>query len=284
MQSSTGNPLAKHFRQPAIYLKLPSNGKYWPEGSIEMPVSGELPIYPMTTRDEIVLRTPDALLNGEGIVAVIQSCCPAIKDAWQLPNIDLDPILVAIRIASYGSDMEVTSKCPHCNNENSNTVNLNMILDRYKMPNFENTLEIEGLTFKLKPQAYLNTNKNNMIMFEEQKILQSITDDSVPEEVRTARFEVHMSKLVDLNLEILTASCEYIRTNQGETVTDYNYILEFFKNASTKIVKSIRARLEELAVEAALPKMLINCEAVECEKEYEMALEFNYSSFFAQSS
>ena len=55
------NPLAKHFRQPAIYLQLPSGGKYWPDGSIDLPLNGQIPVYPMTTRDEISIRTPDAL-------------------------------------------------------------------------------------------------------------------------------------------------------------------------------------------------------------------------------
>ena len=80
---SNNNPLTKFFRQPAIYLKLPSNGAFWPNDAIELPLTGEIPVYPLTTKDEIILRTPDALLNGEGVVEVIQSCCPSIKDAWQ---------------------------------------------------------------------------------------------------------------------------------------------------------------------------------------------------------
>ena len=42
------NPLQKYFRQPAIYVKLPSDGKFYPEGTLEMPVNKEIPIYPMT--------------------------------------------------------------------------------------------------------------------------------------------------------------------------------------------------------------------------------------------
>jgi hypothetical protein len=73
---TNSNPLAKHFRQPAIYLRLPSQGQYWPENAITLPVTGELPVYPMTTKDEITLRTPDALINGTGVVSVIESCIP----------------------------------------------------------------------------------------------------------------------------------------------------------------------------------------------------------------
>ncbi|NDB58023.1 hypothetical protein EB001_06220, partial [bacterium] len=111
MQNSM-NPLAKHFRQPSVYLKLPSGGKYWPEGTINLPANGEVPIMAMTTKDEITIRTPDALMNGQGVVDLIQSCCPNITNAWAMPTIDSDAILVAIRIATNGSNMDIDSKCP----------------------------------------------------------------------------------------------------------------------------------------------------------------------------
>nr|NIU01198.1 hypothetical protein [Nitrosopumilaceae archaeon]NIU85959.1 hypothetical protein [Nitrosopumilaceae archaeon]NIV66026.1 hypothetical protein [Nitrosopumilaceae archaeon]NIX61800.1 hypothetical protein [Nitrosopumilaceae archaeon] len=53
----TDNPLKQYFRQPTIHISLPSNGKYYSEGSIEIPESGELPVYPMTAIDEITYKT-----------------------------------------------------------------------------------------------------------------------------------------------------------------------------------------------------------------------------------
>ena len=35
MAQPQGNPLAKHLRQPKIYIKLPSGGEYWPGKSLE---------------------------------------------------------------------------------------------------------------------------------------------------------------------------------------------------------------------------------------------------------
>ena len=61
MSNPASNPLFKHFKQPAIYLNLPSKGQYWPEGSIDYPATGDIPVYPMTVKDEITLKTPDAL-------------------------------------------------------------------------------------------------------------------------------------------------------------------------------------------------------------------------------
>lgn len=80
MENKNTNPLQKYFRQPKIYLSLPSNGKYYPAGSLEISETGEYPVFPMTARDEIMIKTPDALLNGEATVAVIKSCIPLLKN------------------------------------------------------------------------------------------------------------------------------------------------------------------------------------------------------------
>mgnify|MGYP003705654645 CR=1 FL=1 len=114
MNSNTQNPLSKHFRQPSIYIKLPSKGRFWPENTLELPLNGEIPVYPMTVKDELTLRTPDALLNGTGMVDVIKSCCPNIKDPWAMPAVDVDPVFIAIRLASYGPTMELNTTCTNC--------------------------------------------------------------------------------------------------------------------------------------------------------------------------
>ena len=55
---TSNNPLSQYFRQPAIYIKLPSQGSYYPPGALEMPENGEIPVFPMTAIDEITYRTP----------------------------------------------------------------------------------------------------------------------------------------------------------------------------------------------------------------------------------
>jgi hypothetical protein len=282
MDKTKPNPLNKHFRQPAIYLRLPSKGAYWPEEALSLPASNELPVYPMTMKDEITLRTPDALLNGEGMVSVIQSCCPSIKDAWMIPSVDVDAILVAIRIASYGGDMDANSKCPNCQTDNMHTLDLNGIMDRFLMPNYNRVVDAGDLKIKLRPQPYFSVNRNNMIMFEEQRLLQAVTNEDLSEEERTRKFNEHMDRLVDLNLEVLTDSTDYILTPDGEKVDDRDFIKDFYVNAESSFVKKVRDRLEEIQNEAKLPQVKVLCES--CDKEYEMNVTFDYSSFFDQGS
>ena len=95
--TENSNPLSKYFRQPSIYVTLPT-GKDYPATVLEQSQSGEIGVMPMTAKDEIRFKTPDALMNGEGVVEVIQSCVPQIKDAWSVRSYDLDTILKCIEV------------------------------------------------------------------------------------------------------------------------------------------------------------------------------------------
>jgi hypothetical protein len=82
------NPLQQFFRQPKIYISLPSQGVYNKPGTFSGNIE-RLAVYGMTGMDEILLKTPDALLSGESTATVIKSCCPSVTDAWDLPVNDI---------------------------------------------------------------------------------------------------------------------------------------------------------------------------------------------------
>ena len=145
------NPLSNYFRRPSIYITLPSKGEFYPKGALVMTENNELPVYPMTAVDEITYRTPDALYNGTSVVDVIQSCMPNIKDAWAIPSIDLDTILSAIRIASYGHTLELSTKCPKCEEEADWGVDLRKIIEQLDIKDFDNIVNAGDLTVHIKP-------------------------------------------------------------------------------------------------------------------------------------
>ena len=108
------NPLSQYFRDVAIYIKLPSNGFYSKPGDIETSSDGEIAIYPMTTADELLFQSPDALLNGESVLQVIKSCAPGIKNVRELPMSDVESILLGIKYSTYGDQVDYESTCPAC--------------------------------------------------------------------------------------------------------------------------------------------------------------------------
>ena len=121
------NPLIQAYRKPALYVSLPSGGKYYNEKP-KLSVDGELAIYSMTARDELISKTPDALFNGEATFSLIASCAPDIGDPHEMPVNDLMVVLIAIRLASYGDDISVDIKCPECDFLNQLAVSTNALL------------------------------------------------------------------------------------------------------------------------------------------------------------
>ena len=52
-ENTNTNPLEKYYRQPAIYIKLPSEGRYYDKNTFMPTETGEIPILPMTSKDEL---------------------------------------------------------------------------------------------------------------------------------------------------------------------------------------------------------------------------------------
>lgn len=282
MDQKPANPLRAHFRQPAIYLRLPSQGQFW-QGGLDLPNSGEIPVFPMTARDEILLKTPDALLNGQGVVDVIESCCPHITDAWQMPSVDVDSVLIAIRIASYGTNMSIDTKCPHCDTENNFDIDLNGYIDNISVPNYNQKIEHDKIKIKIKPQNYASINETNKIQYEQQRVLENIIADGVEDTERTEEYKRHLSRLVDLNAKLLVDNTEYIEIVESGTIVDEpEFIKEFYFNCEADVCKELQNKITEMNKEGAIKPQTGTCS--NCEKSYNVALTFDYASFFASSS
>ena len=276
------NPLKKHFRRPSVYFKLPSRGKFWAEEDLVLGATGEISVYPMTSADEITLKTPDGLMNGASVVDVIQSCCPEIKNAWKMPSTDVDALLVAIRIASYGTDMDLGTTCPHCGEKNDYTFNLSAILDTIKCPDYETPVRYDDLEIKLTPLNYAKLTNTNVKAYEEQRILEALQNSTLSDDERNAQVKASVERIMEANEETLLESTEYIKTADGDIIQDKIFIKEYYENASGKAVKEVRARLEQIAQAGKLPDSTINCN--ECHKDFTVPLVFDYSSFFDLSS
>lgn len=280
--SNGQNPLAKYFRQPAIYMKLPSKGQFWPEGSLNLPVTGEIPVYPMTARDEVTLRTPDALMNGTGVIEVIQSCCPSIIDAWKMPSIDVDAVFIAVRIASYGYEMPVDTKCPHCGEENNHTTDLRNIMGSIACPDYSKRVEVGDLRIRIKPQQFFNVNRTNTLNFEEQRLLESVRNTTISDEERIKQVNESMQRLVDLSIDTVVHCTDAIEIPDGASVTDPAYIKDFYNNADGSIIRTVQKRLNGIVEEATITAQTVACGS--CHKEYQVPLEFDYANFFVNGS
>jgi hypothetical protein len=262
-------------------VRLPSQGKFYPPGAINLPPTGELPVLPMTAIDEITYRTPDALFNGQATVSVLQSCVPDIKDAWATPAMDIDTLLISIRIASYGHDMDFGTKCPACGHECEHTVDLRSILDRMRAPDYNASLKSGDLEIFFRPMTYKNLNDNNALQYENQKLLQLLPDSQVGETEKMTALSAALKRITEITVKALAQSIAAVKTPQA-LVSEPKHIEEMLRNCDSKLFNRIRDFVLELKAVSEMQSLKITCD--ECKHNYEQNITLDMASFFAPVS
>lgn len=279
--TQSSNPLKQYFRQPAIYLQLPSGGDFWPLGAANLPPNKELPVLPMTAIDEITYRTPDALFNGSAVVNVIQSCVPNIRNAWEAPGNDINSILVAIRIASYGHEMELSSVCPSCETEAEFGIDLRIVLDGLSMGDYRTPMKHSDLEISFRPMTYKEQNETNQKQFDQQRALQQIPGSDLPDSEKIVQLNKALQKITELTVGALKWSISSIKTPQA-LVTDPVHIEEFLNNCDRNLFNKIRDHIVALRGVSEFKPIPLKCD--NCGHEYTQILTLDQTSFFAPAS
>jgi len=178
--------------------------------------------------------------------------------------------------------MDFDSTCPSCKHENSHSKDLRDSLAAVQCPDYDVPVELGNIVIKLKPSRYQDSNRSKQISFEEQKMLQAIENSTLAPEVKAAEVSVCMSKLINIGLEILTASTESVTIVSSEgnvSVSNPEHIIEFYANSETSTVRKVQEHLNELNKQSGLDPITVLCD--ECQSEYRVPIEFDYANFFA---
>jgi len=275
------NPLAQYYRQPKIYIQLPSKGEFYPEGALDVSQDGNYAVFAMSAKDELMFKTPDALLNGQSTVEIIQSCIPAIKNAWQMPSIDVDAALIAIRIATYGDTMEVSSTCPSCKEEQDYGVNLTAWLTESSSFEYNPVINLGELVVHIQPYTYKEITQTSIKTFEQQRVFSIINDDNMSDEEKITKFGESFAKLTQMTVDVIAGCIKSIDTPQG-TVTDKNLITEFVNNADKEVFQYISDHITNMKGNGDIKDIDVKCSS--CENEYKMPITMDQSTFFGQGS
>ena len=273
------NPLQQYFRQPKIFISLPSQGVYNKPGSITGDVN-RIPVFGMTGMDEILMKTPDALLSGESTVTVINSCCPAIVDPWDLSSLDIDIVLAAIRIATYGGIMNITNTCTNCNTPSDYELEVSKLIDHYSTCSYDNKLVLNDLTIIVRPLCYQQTTDFSVRNFQlQQQMAQVYTmkDDEPEKKVEMTRI---YQELASLRNDVFAAGIESIDTGKT-TVTERAYIAEWLDNVDSAVMKAITKHIESNQARWATPAHKVKCN--NCEHEDSLTIDLDQSNFFVNA-
>jgi len=280
------NPLGKYYRQPQIYITLPSRGKYYPADVFTPTETGEIPVLPMTAKDELAFKTPDAMMSGQATVDVIQSCCPNFKNAWKMVNFDTDAVLLAIRIATYGETMDISYRVPVTNEEQSHTINLPAVLEDLGRANIvDEATTKSGFRVKLAPLDYQTLTQVQTAQFEQQKIYATVNNSALSEADKSTQFVKSFKILNNINFSMLVDSITEITTPDGNTVVDKAQIRDFCDNCDARVINEIQDELARIRAQAQIKPLTLKSTEEQIKKgapaSYEVPVTFDSSNFFA---
>ena len=280
------NPLAKYYRQPAVYIELPTKGRYYGAGVYTPTETGAIPVLPMTAKDELMFKTPDAMINGQATVDVIKSCIPNFKDPWQMTNYDTDTVLLGIRIATYGETMDISYTVPGTGEEQTYALNLVTLLERLKNISIEDEATTkQGFKIRVSPLTYKTLTEIQTAQYEQQKIYATVQNSQLTEQEKSEQFVKSYHKLNTINFDLLIKAIAEITTPDGVTVKDPAAIAEFCNNCDAKIINEIQDLLADIRRQAQIPPIKMQSTEEQIKKgapvSYEIPVTFDNSNFFA---
>lgn len=276
------NPLSKYFRVPGMSIELPTKGVFM----TSPPPNGEVDILPMRAADELFLSQPDMLLSGKAIEEMLRSCVPQIGDPGEISSPDMDVLLVAIRAATYGDEMEVEAQCPVCGSEQAFNVNLPILLQR-SVPITEEDVSVrlsDEVVVRLRPYNFRDSTTISLMTFQETRKVQVLEDqEGVTDEMIQRQMNESMLAITKARVNIM-GDCIREVVDPNGSVTDRVHIREFLqmipRQWSVKIEKALDA-VNQKGIDKAVE---VKCPREECGHEWNTNIEFDASSFFDSSS
>ena len=171
------NPLLERARIPGQTFALPSRCIFYNDGEVDEAarMSGEVMIMPMVTIDELIMKTPDRLLNGTAIAEVFSRCIPQVLKPNGMLAKDIDFLMICLRRVTYGEDYTIvyTHDCEDAK-EHTYVVPLDELLASGKALDVEHaetnyTLTLpNGQVVKVSPPKY----------YEMMRLYQTVEDDA----------------------------------------------------------------------------------------------------------
>jgi len=272
--------LQNYQRQPKLFIDLPSKGIYYDETVLEDNQHVQIPVFGMNAMDEILFKTPDALFSGEATARVIKSCIPTIIDPWKLVGFDIDYVLIAIRIATYGDEMLISTHCNSCDSDTESQMSLTKMIQTYESFEVESEFKIDDLTFHLKPLTYKQMTDFSVENYAfERQLLQIAREKDLTDEQKDAASKEIYTKTNDLNLRV---AISYIRsiTNNTESETDLSAITEFIVHNDAIFYNKLKDHIFDLSNRWRVPAMEVTCANEECGVSYKSKIDLDYSNFF----
>jgi hypothetical protein len=293
---------------PPVQISLPTRGIFYPTGvlgpngdptNIEVGTLGIL--------DEFRYRDPFMLVSGKALGHLIQHICgDQILLPEELCEVDVEAILLAARVASYGPSLKLNHTCTAmkavpmegeehppmepCGFNNNFTIDLHEFILRYGPIEHEERFEVPlprvGQTVYLKPTPYRTTVEVMRNVMGNRRKLDEIAEhqeDFIMDPERFTQYEELINLSTDLQIQTLLDCIYAVKTRSGDLVEDSNeimqWILELPKSDHDVISKHIHEITEDFRKIS-----LIKYKCQSCDAENEFNLQMNAEILFLAGS
>jgi len=276
--NNTSNPLFQYFKPPGIYVNLPSQGKFY-TNKPKLTDQNEILVKAMTAKDELSFKAPDLLMNGESLIEVINSCVPDIEDPNEMPNCDFNIIMLAIRLATYGSELSYSAFCEKCEESNDFGVDIERLLDRIEPISDSYYVQLDQLKVYLKQYTLKSQIKSALARFEQATITNSIlSNEELSQAEKTLEFNKSFNVLAKMTYEVVLDSIIKIETPTNEIIDNREYITEWLYQIGKKHYDVISNKLEEITKDGFDNLVEFNCN--KCNESNKVPIVFDPTSFF----
>lgn len=266
------NPLLQRMNKiPGLTIQLPSKGIFYTDGELDDECSdGEVIVYPMTTTDELIMRSPDMLFQGTAVKEVLSRCLPQIKKPMQLLVADVDYILTNLRKISYGTHIPIRYNCDCLDDDKEAMEKLDASGDNeYVIPVdhfIQNTKPIDSKIFGKEYKVEVSTGQ--VVALRPLRYCDFIKLQQMdPENLKEVE---DIREYVAINFAALTKSVD--------DVNDPDMIKEWYKALYRFDTEKIRDHLDAVTPWGIDFTYKIKCR--QCKKEKELTTQLNPVYFF----
>lgn len=277
---------------PSVDIALPTRGYFYPEG--EVLADGidpdNMTVQPLAALDESAFRDPLLLISGHAIGRMIRKVCPGVIDPGSMSDLDIQTILIACRIASYGPKLELKHTCKECQNETTFQIDLNEHIQQYtaftpeQFDSFRLVLPKAGQKVMLRPVRYEDSVAMSIDLIKSSSQLDDLTkstDDALSEEF-ILKYRDQMEAAIQTNLRAVLSSILFVETKKGDRVSDPEFITEWLKILPPEDFKAITKKITEIGDELR-EKSKLEYECQNCGTANTIYVELDPQKLFTQA-
>jgi hypothetical protein len=261
------NPLLERIVIPGETFRLPSGGIFYTHGEVDSTVTnGEIQVNPMTALDEIVMKSPNNLINGNGITDVLMKCMPQIINANDIFAKDVDYLMLCLRKVTYGDvvDVNFNHECSETAKSHTYTTTLSKFINEAK--------QIDPTTIN---SMYSVTVDSGQVVN-----MHPVRFKDIMKMMQASSMKVDNSTVEQIQNDMFTAVVSIISSVDG--VEDKDFILDWAKTIPTTWFSKIANSVDKSSDWGPTTEFKDICK--DCGEEIVISVSLNPLTFFTQSS